>query len=265
MKAKIDANYPGTKLAITEYYYGGGADISGAIAEADVLGIFGREGVFAANMWHEGSTDDRFIKAAISAFTNYDGKGSQFGDTSVYGVTSDDSRSAIYAGAQTGSSDLTLVAINRSTDTVQGTVNLAGGNWSSADVWELNGSSATLMQKATGESISGSAMNYTMSPMTVSVFKLHQASSGTGGGTGGTVNAQADCLFNWAEAHYAPLFAPSGTASLSFGPYYLRYYSQTKAYLAISGSDLYYLGPLSSDTILDLGAATTWYAAAACK
>jgi hypothetical protein len=46
----IDDFNPGTKIAITEYNYGGNDHISGAIAQADVLGIFGREGVFAANI-----------------------------------------------------------------------------------------------------------------------------------------------------------------------------------------------------------------------
>ena len=48
MKEKIAAHYPGTGLAVTEYNYGGGGHISGALAQADVLGILGREGVFAA-------------------------------------------------------------------------------------------------------------------------------------------------------------------------------------------------------------------------
>ena len=51
----IDDFNPGTKIAITEYNYGGNNHISGAIAQADVLGIFGREGVFAANIWGGGS------------------------------------------------------------------------------------------------------------------------------------------------------------------------------------------------------------------
>src|SRR5204862_1549709 len=44
-KAKIDAHYPGTRMSFSEWDYGGGNDISGAIAVADVLGIYGREGV----------------------------------------------------------------------------------------------------------------------------------------------------------------------------------------------------------------------------
>ena len=51
MREKIAAHYPGTLLAITEYNYGGGDHVSGAVAQADVLGIFGREDVFAATLW----------------------------------------------------------------------------------------------------------------------------------------------------------------------------------------------------------------------
>ena len=40
--------YPGTKLAITESDFGGKDDISGALAQADALGIFGQQGVYLA-------------------------------------------------------------------------------------------------------------------------------------------------------------------------------------------------------------------------
>ena len=43
--------YPGTKLAITEYNWGGLESINGALAQADVLGIFGREGLDLATLW----------------------------------------------------------------------------------------------------------------------------------------------------------------------------------------------------------------------
>jgi hypothetical protein len=42
LEGEINTNYAGTKLSISEYNYGGATDISGGIAEADVLGIFGR-------------------------------------------------------------------------------------------------------------------------------------------------------------------------------------------------------------------------------
>lgn len=77
----------------------------------------------------------------------------------------------------------------------------------------------------------------------------------------------ADCLFNWAERTYATLFAPAGATSITLPPYYYRYYSQTRAYLATSSTDnhVYYLGPISGNAILDVGALSTWLATAACQ
>ena len=117
LREKIEQNYPGTRLAITEYYYGGGADISGALAQADVLGIFGREGVFAAALWHTGRTDDRFIYAAFAMYRNCDGKGHGFGDTGLAARTNDVERTSIYASLD-AQHRVVLVAINKSTEAV---------------------------------------------------------------------------------------------------------------------------------------------------
>ena len=113
LREKIEKNYPGTRLAITEYYYGGGADISGALAQADVLGIFGREGVFAAALWHTGRTDDRFIYAAFAMYRDYDGKGGNFGETGLAARSSDVERTSVYASLNT-QHRMVLVAINKS-------------------------------------------------------------------------------------------------------------------------------------------------------
>jgi len=83
----IEKYYPGTKLAITEYDYGGGNHITGGIAQADVLGIFGKYGVYLATFW--GDASNNYTEAGINLYTNYDGKGGKFGDTSVKCETSD--------------------------------------------------------------------------------------------------------------------------------------------------------------------------------
>jgi len=115
MRDKIAAQYPGTRLAITEYNYGGGEQISGAIAQADVLGIFGREGLFAAALWDLGG-GSRFIDAAFAAYCNYDGALSRFGDTEVAAVTSDVEATSVYASVDAGHDErLVIVAINKST------------------------------------------------------------------------------------------------------------------------------------------------------
>jgi hypothetical protein len=115
MREKIAAHYPGTLLAFTEYNYGAGGDISGGIAQADVLGIFGREDVFAATLWDPpGSL--AFIDAAFAAFVDYDGAGGRFGDTSIAAETSNHLDTSVYASVDAASDDrITIVAINKST------------------------------------------------------------------------------------------------------------------------------------------------------
>lgn len=82
LKAWIGANYPGTGLAISEYNWGGALDPSGAVAEAIVLGVFGREGVDVANYWTYPSPDS-FPGAAFMLYRNYDGHAAHFGDLSL--------------------------------------------------------------------------------------------------------------------------------------------------------------------------------------
>lgn len=80
-----------------------------------------------------------------------------------------------------------------------------------------------------------------------------------------TTHTQSDCLFEWAALRYPASFAPRGTQSLNIGAYYVRAYPQTASYLAVSADRLYYLGPLSENTLLDLGAAITWYLQSGCN
>ena len=121
LKDKIATNYPGTKLAITEYNYGGANDVSGAIAQADVLGIFGREGVYAATMWPLESNNN-FIFGGFEAYRNYNGTNGSFGNTSIRATNSDAVTSSVYASVDAGNAArMVIVAINKS-----GTAKTAG-------------------------------------------------------------------------------------------------------------------------------------------
>ena len=116
MQAKIDANWPGTKLAITEYENGGDNHIAGAIAEADDLGIFGSRGVFAATFW---PTADHypFIMAALKMYRDFDDNLGSFGDISIADVSSDTSKVAAYVSRDSKQPGrYVIVAINRSTN-----------------------------------------------------------------------------------------------------------------------------------------------------
>jgi len=110
---QVSEHYPGTKLAITEYNYGGSKDASGLVAQADALGVFGRYGLFAACNWGLSPETPSQI-AGFQAFLNYDGRGAQFGDlgVAVKGETASDN--AVYAAMSSKSKKrMTIVIINK--------------------------------------------------------------------------------------------------------------------------------------------------------
>lgn len=112
MMAKIAARYPGTRLGITEYDFGGTDHISGALAQADALGIIGREGVYAAAWWR--LVSGAWTPAAWRAYRNYDGAGNNFGDTAVLATSSDLDHVSVFASVQAASaSRVVLVLVHR--------------------------------------------------------------------------------------------------------------------------------------------------------
>jgi len=113
LKDKITAHYPGTRLSISEYYYGGGMHISGGVAQADVLGVFGREGLFAATLWPMTNSFD-YVKGGFEMYRNFDGTNGSFGDTSIKAGNSDAVRTSVYASVDQGKPNrMVLVMINR--------------------------------------------------------------------------------------------------------------------------------------------------------
>jgi hypothetical protein len=112
MKAWVNANYPGTKLAITEYNWGAPEHINGALTQADVLGIFGREGLDLAILWHPPAINQPQA-FAFRMYRNYNGLGAKFGDTSVKAVSTAQGQLAIYAAQETSTGALTLMIINK--------------------------------------------------------------------------------------------------------------------------------------------------------
>ncbi|MBN1891351.1 MAG: hypothetical protein JW780_01100 [Clostridiales bacterium] len=114
IRDKIDREYPGTKLAISEYYFGGSKHISGAIAQADFLGIVGREGVFEATLWPMSDMKDSYTAAAFDMYLDYDGRGAHFGDISVPATTSNIEETSVYAALDSSDPDrLVIMAINK--------------------------------------------------------------------------------------------------------------------------------------------------------
>ncbi|QTN29968.1 SMP-30/gluconolactonase/LRE family protein [Rhodoferax sp. AJA081-3] len=79
--------------------------------------------------------------------------------------------------------------------------------------------------------------------------------------------ATSDCLFNWAERTYPQYFPAPSAATASFPPYYYRYYPGTANYLATSSAQghVWVQGPVSGNTLMDVGAASSFVAQAGCQ
>ncbi|MGP0029191.1 MAG: glycoside hydrolase family 44 protein [Acidimicrobiales bacterium] len=170
LDAQIAANNPGMNLDFTEYNYGGGQSISGAIATDDVLGIFGRYGVHAAALWPLNANED-YNYGALAMFRNYDGQGSGFGDTEVGATTSDKVKTSIYASIdQADPSHLVIVAINKGRTATPSTLSLTGISSDDAAVYTLT-SASSRPQAAPGLVATGpDVFSYTMPAQSVSVI-----------------------------------------------------------------------------------------------
>ncbi len=118
MRAWIDQYYPGTKLGITEWNWGADTTLNGALAIGQVLGIFGREGIYKAAYWRFPPVNSPGYYA-FKLYTNFDDKGGTFGDTSIPLKVTDDSKISVFAALDSKSGRARLMLINTQSDVSQ--------------------------------------------------------------------------------------------------------------------------------------------------
>jgi hypothetical protein len=155
MREWVASYYPGTKLAITEYNWGGLESINGALAQAEALGIFGRERLDLATLWGPPKPAEPGA-FAFRLYRNYDGRGGRFGDISVHARSSEPSRLAIYAAQRAADSALTLVILNKSGADITSRVSLAGFRPSGpAQLFRYSGADLTRIVRLPDQIIAG--------------------------------------------------------------------------------------------------------------
>ena len=120
----VAADYPGTRTAITEYNWGALDSLNGALAQADVLGIFGRERLDLATLWGPPEIDDPGA-FAFRMFRNVDSAGNGFGDTGVRATSGDQGRLAVYAALR-ATGELTAIVVNKTGGPLETAVTISG-------------------------------------------------------------------------------------------------------------------------------------------
>jgi len=182
MQQWVAQYYPGTKTAISEYNWGGLESMNGALAQADVLGIFGRQGLDRAQLWSPpaSSSPGAF---AFRMYRNYDGHGSRFGDESVSASSADQGQLAVYGAQRSIDGALTVQVVNKTGGDLTSTLNVHNAPTSAAQVFTYSGANlgAILQGPDTAFSAGSLAHTYPANSITLLVIPTDVAVSRLGG------------------------------------------------------------------------------------
>ena len=176
LQSKINSENPGMKIAITEYESGGNNHIAGTIAQADNLGIFGVQGLFAASFWPPNGTY-AYTLAAFRAFRGFDGANASFGDTSLQATSSNIKGVVVYASTDSTTPDrVVFVAINRS-KSAQVTAITGQSLSGTAHIYQMTAASAQGQNPIhpvalTSIPVSGSTLTITLPALSVTTIEV---------------------------------------------------------------------------------------------
>jgi len=161
MRSWVAANYPGTKIGIGEYNFGGLESINGALTQADVLGIFAREQVDMAMLWSPPASGQPGAYA-FRMYRNYDGNGGKFGDTWIRSTSSDQSKLAVYGAQRTADGALTMMVVNKTGSAIKSPLKVSNFTTSSsAQLYQYSSSSLTSIKRLADVSLSAGTLTAT--------------------------------------------------------------------------------------------------------
>jgi hypothetical protein len=187
MENWVATNYPGTKIGITEYNWGAEPYINGATAQADILGIFGSQGLDLATRW---TTPDPSTPTylAMKMYRNYDGNKSTFGDTSILTVVPDPDNLSAFGAVRTSDGALTLMVINKDLNNATSiTANITNFNATgTVQRWQLTSANVitqlaniTLTNKVLGDMVPAQSITLYVLPA-LNAFNLQVGAGNTG-------------------------------------------------------------------------------------
>ena len=171
MKNWVSSYYPGTKIGITEYNWGAETNISGATAQADILGIFGREGLDLATRWTTPNTGTPTYNS-MKMFRNYDGHKSIFGDNSVLATGPNPDNLSVFAATRSADGALTVMVLNKQI-TLSASISLTISNFLAtgiAQLWQLNATNT--ITRLSDLTVSGNTLSNTVPAQSITLFVL---------------------------------------------------------------------------------------------
>ena len=173
LKQWVATYYPGTQVGITEYNWGAENHINGATAQADILGIFGREGLDMAARWTTPDASTPTFKA-MQLYRNYDGANAGFGDTSLRATVANPDNLSSFAAVRASDGALTVMLINKSAAVTACAVNLSSFNAAAASqVWQLT--AANSITRIADIAVAANQANLTVPAQSITLLVLAAA------------------------------------------------------------------------------------------
>jgi hypothetical protein len=160
MKQWIGARCPSVGLAITEYNWGADNGVTSALAQAESLALFGREGVDAAARWVVPAAGSR-SEDAFQLYLDYDGAGAKVLGESVR-ATSNGSPDTLGTYAVRGASRLFVLLFNHTNATQAVNVSFATPVTGPAALWRFDSTHA--LGSGGSAALAGGVMSVNVGP-----------------------------------------------------------------------------------------------------
>jgi hypothetical protein len=172
LKNWVSQYYPGLQTAITEYNWGDEANLNGATTQADVLGIFGQQGLDIATRWTVPvNPSPTYLAAQI--YRNYDGRLSTFGDTSVSATVPNPDVLSSFAAVRSSDNALTVMVINKQQGSTPVTVSLANFTpGATAQGYQIASATQAAITPLGNVSITNNAISATVPSQSITLFVI---------------------------------------------------------------------------------------------
>jgi hypothetical protein len=177
LKAMVNQYHPGLEIGCTEYNWGDEANLNGATTQADVLGIYGREGFDLATRWtvakntSTNPTTYYVTYLASQIYRSYDGNHSGFGETSVQANVANPDNLSAFASVRESDRALTVMVINKqqgSTPVTIGLTNFSAGN--TAQAWQINSAAQTSINRLADVNVANNSVSTTVPSQSITLF-----------------------------------------------------------------------------------------------
>jgi hypothetical protein len=152
------------------------------VAQADILGIFGKYGLDMATLW--GPPDPTTQVPGLMAYEiyrNYDGANSMFGDTALNSNSANQAQLSVYGAVRSSDNALTIVVINKTYGPLNATLSLENFNsasgtaqaflYSNANINAIVAQPAVTITPPSGSGTT-STISYTFPTQSITLFVI---------------------------------------------------------------------------------------------